>query len=228
MANYETVPHSLLLTLLALSVVAGCATVPETAIKQPLSARPQASPVRAENSGSIFQPNVGLSLFEDRRARQVGDILTVKLVEKTEAKRKSETKEDRSASAEIAIPRPVLFGQRRGIGETTWTPESSVSQNFKDDETNSNSVSGSITVTVVDVLGNGNMVVAGEKRVAVNNDTEYIRLAGVVNPRDITREGTVNSTQLADVQFESKNAQTLDKAQMSGMLARFFLTMLPF
>lgn len=207
---------------------AGCATPPASNIGQPLTARPKAAAPAAENNGAIFQANRGMALFEDRRARNVGDTLTVKLTEKTEAKRKSETKEDRAATADINVPSPTVLGQPGLVGATAWTPESSNSQNFKDDQTNSHSVTGSITVTVVDVLDNGNLVVAGEKQVAVNNDTEYLRLAGVVNPRDITREGTVNSTQVADARIESKNTQSIDRSQLTSMMARFFLTMLPF
>ena len=114
------------------------------------------------------------------------------------------------------------------FGATSWDPSASSKQEFKDNETNSNSVSGSITVTVVEVLANGHLVVAGEKQVAINNDTEYIRLAGVVNPNQITLNNTVNSNQLANVQIESKNSQSLDPSQAGGMLARFFLTILPF
>lgn len=210
-------------------LLAGCAVAPSTSINQPLTARPKAPAPVAENNGAIFQANRGLTLFEDRRARHVGDTLTVKLVEKTEAKRKSETKEDRTATASLNVPVPTVLGRTPPvIGATSWSPESSSNQEFKDDETNSNSVSGSITVTVVDVLENGNLIVSGEKQVAVNNDTEYIRLAGVVNPRDITREGAVNSTQIADARIESKNSQSIDKSQMASMLARFFLTVLPF
>jgi flagellar L-ring protein precursor FlgH len=78
------------------------------------------------------------------------------------------------------------------------------------------------------VLANGHLVVAGEKQLAINSDTEYIRLAGVVNPSQISSTNTVNSTQLANAQFESKNSQSLDKSQVGSMLARFFLTVLPF
>jgi flagellar L-ring protein precursor FlgH len=211
------------------SLLAACASAPSSNIQQPLSARPQAPAPVAESNGAIFQANRGLALFEDRRARNVGDTLTVKLIEKTEAKRKSETKENRTASADLNVPVPTVLGKKPPLlGVTTWAPESSSDQNFKDDETNSNSVTGSITVTVIDVLQNGNLLVSGEKQVAVNNDTEYIRLAGVVNPRDITREGTVNSTQIADAKIESKNSQSIDGAQLTSMLARFFLTVLPF
>ncbi|TCJ15535.1 flagellar basal body L-ring protein FlgH [Parasulfuritortus cantonensis] len=219
---------SLLRLLLVPALLAGCSTAPSTAIQQPLSARPPMPAQVPPSNGAIFQANRGLALFEDRRARNVGDTVTVKLVEKTEVKRKSETKEDRSATADISVPTPRVLGAKLPVGATTWSPDSSLNQHYKDDETNNNSVTGSITVTVIEVLPNGNLVVSGEKQVAVNNDTEYIRLAGVVNPRDITREGTVNSTQVADAKIESKNSQSIDPAQLTSMLARFFLTVLPY
>lgn len=224
--------HTFLLLAAAL-VLAGCATPPATAIKQPLDARPPAASLGETNTGAIFQsgasqPRPGLALFEDRRARYVGDTLTVNLVEKTEVKRKSETTDERKVNGSIDIPKPILLGKGRGIGATTWEPAAANKQEFKDNETNSNSVTGSITVTVVEVLANGNLVVGGEKQVAVNGDTEYIRLAGVVNPSQISAGNTINSTQLANVQFESKNAQGLDKSQLVSLMARFFLTVLPF
>ncbi len=222
-----TIPVRFLLSSAAL--LAGCSVTPSTRITQPLTATPPARLASQENNGAIFQPRQGLALFEDRRARQVGDILTVRLVEKTEAKRKSETKEDRKANADISVPSPTLLGHRGVTGGTTaWAPQSTNKQEFKDDETNSNSVSGAITVTVVEVLENGNLVVAGEKQVAVNNDTEYLRLSGVASPHDINREGSIDSTRLANVKFESKNAQSLDGSQFASMMARFFLTVLPF
>lgn len=218
---------------LAAALLAGCATSPpNTAIKQPLSARPEAR-AAADANGAIFQAapgqaRPGMALFEDRRARFVGDTLTVNLVEKTEAKRKSETTDERKANANFNIPSPTILGYTDVVGATTWAPSASNKQELKDNETNSNSVTGSITVTVVEVLANGHLVVAGEKQVAINSDTEYIRLAGVVNPAQLTSGNSINSTQLANVQFESKNTQSLDKSQVGSMLARFFLTVLPF
>jgi flagellar L-ring protein precursor FlgH len=208
--------------------LAGCSSVPETAIKQPLSARPQAAD-KATNNGGIFRPGRGLALFEDRRARYVGDILTVKLVENTTANRKSETTESRSASAELGVPAPSFMGKTPNWwGATSWNHDASADQSFKDKDSNSNSFSGSITVTVVDVLENGNLLVAGEKQLSINNDTEYIRLSGVVNPMHISANNIVDSTRLADAQIESKNAQSLDTAQMVSLFARFFLTLLPY
>lgn len=216
------------------AMLAGCASVPETEIKSPLSARPAAPAVAAENNGAIFQAGAiqakpGLGLFEDRRARRVGDTLTVNLVEKTEAKRKSETTDERKANGSIDIPIPTILGRSpKEIGATSFEPSASNKIELKDNETNSNEIKGSITVTVIEVLANGNLRVAGEKQVRINQDTEYIRLAGVVNPNLISVGNTVNSTQLADAQLESTNSQRMDKSQFAGMLARFFLTILPF
>lgn len=223
------------IALLAATVLlAGCAATPETQIKHPLTARPQPAVLQADSNGAIFQAAAsqarpGMGLFEDRRAKRVGDILTVNLVEKTEAKRKSETTDERKANGTIDIPSPTVLGRSSSLlGATSWDPSSSNKIELKDNETNTNEVKGSITVTVVEVLANGNLLVAGEKQVRVNQDTEYIRLAGVVNPNQITAGNTVNSTQMADVQIESTNSQKFDKSQMAGMLARFFLTILPF
>lgn len=210
-------------------LVAGCHTVPDTAIKQPLAMLPPPTAPEAQTPGAIYQNTSSAFLFEDRRARRVGDTLTVNLVERTSASRKTETTESRAASANVSVPTPKLFGvSPNAIGETAWSPSGKAEQSFKDNDSNSNTISGTITVTVVEVLANGNLVVAGEKQIAVNNDTDYIRLAGIVNPAHITAANTVNSTQLANVQIESKTSQGLDRSQLTSMLARFFLTLLPF
>ena len=222
-----------ILVLFALAALAGCANVPDTDIRSPLSARARPEPVMDSN-GAIFQAGSsrakpGMALFEDRRARRVGDILTVNLVEKTSATRKSETTDERKANATIDVPKPTILGVTPPlVGASSWSPSSSGKTELKDNETNSNAVTGSITVTVVEELLNGNLLVAGEKTVRVNQDTEYIRLAGVVNPNHITAANTVNSTQLADVQVESTNSQRFDKSQIVSTMARFFLTLAPF
>lgn len=216
------------LGLLAVMGLAACSNVPSTNIRQPLTAATSYKPTAMENSGAIFQPSRSVAFFEDRRARYVGDTLTVNLVENTTATRNSSTTDDRSASADISVPVPKLFGKSPNLGTTAWSPSSSSKQEFKDDESNSHTFKGAITVTVIEVLPNGNLRVAGEKQVGINNDTEYVRLTGVVAPALISGSNTVNSTQLADVQLESKNAQGLDQAQVASMMARFFLTMLPF
>jgi len=126
------------------------------------------------------------------------------------------------------VPSPIVLGRGPIFGATTWQPQTNSKLEFKDSETNTNEVKGAITVTVVEVLANGNLVVAGENQIAINRDTEYIRLSGVVQPARIRADNTVLSTQLANVKFESKNTQSMDVSQLGSMMARFFLTLLPF
>jgi len=214
-------------------LLAGCSTVPDSQIKQPLTALPASPAVVADNNGAIFQagkpsPKMGVALFEDRRARQVGDTLTVNLVENSSAKRTSSTTDQRKVSGNISLPAPTLLGHHNVLGATTWSPSSDNKLESTDNRSNVNTVSGAITVTVTEVLPNGNLRVAGEKLLSINNESEYIRLAGVVNPQLVSVGNSINSTQLADVQFESKSTQSIDKSQFNTLLARFFLTVLPF
>jgi flagellar L-ring protein precursor FlgH len=214
--------------LSVLTVLSGCATAPETNIKEPLTARPVAQPVTVVNDGAIYQPQQGVYLFEDRRARRVGDTITVNLVENTQITRKLDNKQNRYGNATVSVPSPTVLGYTNILGATSLSPNSTANKENKTDLTNNSKVTGSMTLTVVDVLANGNLAVAGEKQLALDNDTQYIRLAGVVNPRDIGRDGTVDSSKLADVKFESKGDTSLDRATVFSLLSRFFLTVLPF
>lgn len=215
------------LPLLLVAILSGCATAPSTNIKQPLTATPVATPRVAVNDGAIYQPHQGLVLFEDIRPRLVGDTLTVNLVENTQITRKLDNKQNRVGNATMDIPGPTVFG-RALASDSAWSPSSTSNTQYKTDLTNNNKVSGSITVTVTRVLDNGNLEVAGEKQVALDNDTQYIRLAGVANPHDFNQDGSIDSTRLADVKFESKGATGLDKSVVVSLLARFFLSVLPF
>ena len=98
----------------------------------------------------------------------------------------------------------------------------------KGDAAARNVFSGNITVTVIEVLSNGNLLVSGEKQVSVGHGTEYIRLSGVVNPYFISTANTITSTNVADARIEYKESGAISEAQVMGWLARFFLTVLPF
>ncbi|HCN67518.1 MAG TPA: flagellar biosynthesis protein FlgH, partial [Candidatus Accumulibacter sp.] len=98
----------------------------------------------------------------------------------------------------------------------------------KGDAAANNVFTGTITVTVVEVLPNGNLLVSGEKQVAIGHGQEYIRLSGVVNPYFVNAFNTVASSQIADARIEYKESGAISEAQVIGWLARFFLTVLPF
>jgi flagellar L-ring protein precursor FlgH len=91
-----------------------------------------------------------------------------------------------------------------------------------------NNFTGTITVTVTDVLANGNLLVSGEKQVAINQGNEYIRFSGVINPAYVTAGNTVNSVQVADARIEYRGTGYIDEAQQMGWLARFFQIISPF
>jgi len=203
------------------------ACVPSTSIKQPLTARPEPKPVVANaGNGSIFQAGVNeRPMFEDRRARNVGDVLIINIVETTSASGKSG--HDDTNSGSIALKAPVLTGVTGGVGGSVGT-SSSVKSGSASDSSGSNTFSGSITVTVTEVLSNGNLRVAGEKQVAIKLSEEYVRFSGVVNPSTISGTNTVQSTQVADVHVEYKGANNIDSAAFFSMLNRVFYSVLPF
>lgn len=207
----------------ALALV-GCNTNPPTSVQLPTTVRPNPTPVAAAD-GSIYRANGSRPLFEDRRARFVGDIITVNLVEKTSANRKTNESMARTSNANVNVGRQTVLGQKMNIG-TNIAGSSDISSSNAQDDGNSNTVSGTIAVTVTEVLPNGNLMVSGEKMVAINQGTEFVRLSGVINPIDISGANTVSSTRIADAKMESKNKQSVDTAQVMSALARFFTTVL--
>jgi flagellar L-ring protein precursor FlgH len=224
----------------ALALV-GCNTDPPTRVQLPTTVRPTPAPVAAAD-GSIYRANGSRPLFEDRRARFVGDTITVNLVEKTSSNRKTNESSARKAAADVNVGTPKVLGVTPGMPVTgsvlntrvqgdlnsSFTAKSDISTSNKLDDGNSNTISGTIAVTVIEVLPNGNLMVSGEKMVAINQGTEFVRLSGVVNPIDISGTNTVSSTKIADAKIESKQKQDVDTAQILSAMARFFTVLLPF
>ncbi|WP_292934995.1 flagellar basal body L-ring protein FlgH [Noviherbaspirillum sp.] len=207
-------------------ILAGCASVPETIIQHPSSTSPQAPAAAPPANGAIFQAAAYRPMFEDRRPRMVGDILTIAINERTSAGKTADDSASKSGSVSFAAP--TLFGV-----PATTTAKASLSatsaNKFEDKGSSnaSNTFSGTITVTVAQVLSNGNLVVAGEKQIALDKGIEYVRFSGVVNPVTIGAGNVVSSTQVADARFEYRTNSRIDKAEMMSQLTRFFLSILP-
>jgi flagellar L-ring protein precursor FlgH len=209
-----------------LGTLAGCAVTPDTIVQGPTTARPQPPvPVRQAN-GAIFQNASYRPMFEDRRARFVGDILTMTISEKTTAASASGNSGSKTGSANGGIT--SLFSVPAStLGKLGASASSSNKFEEKGATSSSNSFTGTIGVTVIDVLPNGNLVVSGEKQVAFDKGTEFIRFSGVVNPDLITSGNNISSTQVADARVEYRSTSHVDKAEMMGMMTRFFLSVLP-
>ena len=218
------------LPALLLAALSGCAALqatPPTAVHQPMSVRPEPRTAQAANPGSIFQPSFTRPLFEDRRARFVGDIITVNLVEQTAASKKSSATAERNASlaASITALAKVPLGGLAGLDATA-----SDASKFggKGDAAANNAFTGTITTTVIEVLPNGNLLVSGEKQIAINQGNEFIRFSGVINPNNVTAANTVQSTQVADARIEYRGSGFIDESNTMGWLQRFFVAIMPF
>lgn len=217
-----------LLVSLATVLLAGCvATSPPTAVHQPMSVRPEMRLPVAPANGSIYNAATARPLFEDRRARLVGDTLTINIAEKIAAAKKSDTKADRSYDSSASAPTIAGLPFKTFQG-TTLSAKSSTTFEGSGENTSSNNFTGTLTVTVIEVYPNGNLLVSGEKQIGLKEGEEFIRFSGVVNPTTITASNTVQSTQVADARIEYKANGFLDSAQVMGWLGRFFLSFLPF
>lgn len=219
----------LAMVLAAITLIAGCAMAPRASVvgeQEQIDIPPPLPPVA---NGSIYQPRAGYAyqpLFEDRRPRAVGDILTIVLDEEVSASKNSRSNADRNGSAGLTVDQvPEVIDElaKYGFdieGESDFEGGGGSEAN--------NSFTGTITVTVLDVMPNGNLRVRGEKQIAINQGTEFIRFSGVVNPRTITGQNTVPSTQVADARIEYVGNGYISEAQYMGWLQRFFLNISPF
>ena len=216
----------LVVMVAALVALSACAQLPrKNVVEGPTSAPPQPLPPPPAD-GSIFRASYTKPLFEDRRPRQIGDILTVVLDEKVSASKSSAANASRNGSVEFTptqIPevlQSLLEGQGTDLsGANTFKGSGGANA--------SNNFVGTITVTVMDVMPNGNLQVAGEKRIGINQGVEYILFSGVVNPRMISADSTVASTQVANVRLEYYGDGYIDEAQNMGWFQRLLLNLSP-
>lgn len=217
--------------LAASLLLVGCAQIPrEPLVQLPMTARADAQ-VRsvAPVNGAIYRTSFGaLALFEDRRPRYVGDIVTIVVSENVNASKNSAANASRNGSASAEFGQiPKIFG---GLISSKQDASASGKNiiSAKGDANAANTFNGVITVTVVEVLPNGNLLVSGEKQMLINQGTEFIRFSGVVNPRTVSGNNTVPSTQVADARIEYSAKGYIDEAQTMGWLQRIFLNVLPF
>ncbi len=203
-------------------ILSGCEVLPK---RDPAFAPVQAVDLRPpeQNSGAIYQAGYDVRLFEDHTARRIGDILTITLTEETKAKKQADLTSEKDTSISVTAPNvagvdpSIIFGN-----DLSATLASSHTFEGEGDANQSNSLTGDISVTVVAVLPNGNMKVRGEKRVTLNDGSEYIRLSGIVRPIDIDATNTIPSTKVADATIMYTGDGTVADSSKMGWFARFF------
>lgn len=212
--------------LLILVGLTGCGVTPATIVQQPTSTRPIQAIAPPAANGAIFQAASYRPIFEDKRARLVGDTLTIAINERTTAGKQAANSASKTGSAETSVP--LLFGASAAtLAKLNAQADSEIKYEDKGAASSSNTFIGSLTVTVAEVLSNGNLVVSGEKQVAFDKGAEFIRFSGVVNPATIMSNNVVASTQVADARVEYRTNSQIDGAQMMAILTRFFLSVLP-
>ncbi|MFZ6767240.1 flagellar basal body L-ring protein FlgH [Undibacterium sp. Di26W] len=218
-----------LLTLLPpplLLLLTACAVTPPPIVHQPTTLPAQTAKPMREANGAIFQQATYRPLYEDSKARMVGDVLTIAISEKTSAGKTAATSGSKSGAAAFAAP--TLFGVKATTtAQAGLATTSSTKFDEKGAEAASNNFTGTIAVTVIDVLPNGNLLVSGEKQLAFDKGAEFVRFSGVVSPTTIAAGNVVASTQVADARFEYRSTSNVDRAELNSMLTRFFLSFLP-
>ncbi len=214
--------------IMATAVLTGCNSSPPKHDPQFAPVRPVYIEKRQINDGSIFQAGQEMSWFEDMRARRVGDLLTVKLVEKTEGKKEANSDVSKSQSLSVDTSLMESFGW---ISENVTSGSIGAERDFSGagDADQKNQLSGTVNVTVVEVLPNGNMYVRGEKRIGINSGNEYVKLSGIVRPADIDSTNTIESTKIGDATIMYVGDGQVADASKMGWIARFFISaLMPF
>ncbi len=221
--------------LVAVLVLALCAGTPAHAKKkkQPIQPDPDFAPTLsvpmappAVPNGSIFQASNGYSaLTNGARAGMVGDVLTISLVERTQAAKSNGANTDRNGSIGLTPPATgplsLLNPTDIGMGGNTTFQGTGTAQQ-------SNSLQGQVTVTIAQVYPNGTMLVRGEKLISLNRGAEHIRFSGIVRAVDIGPDNVIPSSRVANAQIIYGGTGEIARASQKGWLQRFFDILSPF
>src|SRR6267154_4642647 len=213
----------------ALLALAGCAT-PRDSIKvsSATTARPQPIESQADHpSGAIFRPRGNMLLFEDRKPRAIGDVLTIQINETLNASQSATSNTDKKSNLTAKLP-GVKGVVGLAINGLNTTASSDNAFNGAGATSSSGAFTGTITVTVIEVLANGNLMVAGEKQIGIRENSEILRFSGVVDPALIQPGNFVSSTQIADARLDYRGGGNIEQAQIQGWFGRFFNSWSPF
>jgi flagellar L-ring protein FlgH len=226
----------LLAAILPVLLLTGCGTKqPPPAAVLPQYDLPQVGVSEVSRpEGNIFNANIGSDLYRDRRASRVGDILLVKIVETSTGTKKASTKTERDSG--VSGDLSALFGFEKWLSSknANFNPSKALQLGFKNEfdgegETKRNSnVTATLSVRVIDITMDGNLVVRGYREVRVNNEVQHIILSGLIRPEDISRDNSILSSYIADARIEYTGQGTLSDKQHPGWLARSLDVVWPF
>ncbi|MDD8058625.1 MULTISPECIES: flagellar basal body L-ring protein FlgH [Shewanella] len=215
------------ITLASMILLVGCSSTQ----KKPIADDPYYAPVYPDTpptqvaaSGSIFLDTQASSLYSDIRAHRVGDIITVTLKESTQAKKSANNEISKGSDLNVE---PVYAGGKNvtinGIPLDLGYSDS-INTTREADADQSNSLDGSISANVMQVLSNGNLVIRGEKWISINNGDEFIRVTGIVRSQDINPDNTIDSTRVANARIQYSGTGSFADSQKVGWLNSFFMS----
>ncbi|XFC38976.1 flagellar basal body L-ring protein FlgH [Stenotrophomonas indicatrix] len=180
---------------------------------------PQAEPT----AGAIYAAGPTLQLYSDRRARDVGDLLTITLLENTTAQTSANTATNKESN--LSLGTPSIFGAPVTLGgKDILSATAKGARDFtgKGNSAQSNRLQGNVTVTVVQRLPNGNLVVQGQKNLRLNQGDELVQVQGIVRPGDISADNTVPSSRVAEARIVYGGRGPVAQSNAMGWLSRFF------
>lgn len=203
-------------------LLSACASSPKAPEPSPITA-PRVDPSGQDDSRSIFDERQRMRLFEDRSAREVGELLTVVVEEQMSGDKSVSSQMERTQEADLPAPqiggeelniagRPFAFQQE---GESSFEGSGSADQ--------STNLTGTITAVVVDKTPNGHLVIEGEKTVTVSQGKEYLRISGLVRTEDVRANNEVPSSRIANLQVGYTGSETIDDSAQPGWLTRFLM-----
>ncbi len=180
--------------------------------------------VEAAQQGSLFVGTGGMELFSDRKANRVGDIITIVLNERTVSQKTNNVSVTKDS--DMSFNAGPIFGRAPSISNLNLETDIQQERDFSGaaDADQSNSLQGNITVTVVDIMPNGNLVVRGEKWMTLNRGDEYIRISGILRAEDVDPNNTAPSNRLANARISYSGTGELAESNQMGWLTRFFNT----
>lgn len=239
--NRATTP-ALLLVLIMLAGCSSSTTTRNTAIAS-TSAPLMAQPMRLQDSGDDFVPaqgslwvaQGGLSeMFINQKARRIGDIVTIKIVETASATNQASTNTDRKNDMSIGLSNFFGLENRYTPTSSFFNPFSSLTSGYDSEfegtgaTKRSGALEAFITARIVRKLPNGNMIIEGNREVRVNNENQIITLTGMVRPRDISSDNIILSTYIADARISYSGSGIVNDRQKPGWLARILDVIWPF
>ena len=221
-----------LLLVSVLAVLQGCATEPVDMVLRPSPEFQPVYPLASDRpkiaTGGIYSNRQSDAWFGRGRNYQVGDIITVLLNESTQAARTQNTDVSREAKNNLPSGMSTKVGKMSPFLEGIDLNDNKTSSTGKGKADQQASLVGSVAVTVVEILANGNLIIRGEKKLGLSEGTEVIQVSGVIRPEDIGPNSTVQSRRLANAQIAYRGSGDLANATKAGWGTSFIHKYWPF